>query len=156
MLKNGKSVEEIIKTLDANKEKIKTLIVLESSKYLFKTGKINESIFIQPFIKYFAKFKWFKPIVEINLDKGLICVDKSIFTRFAIKKAIKIMSSELSHEIEYNLIFSLTGNKKYCLEIEKMIKKIFNIKEVQYWEASPVVIWAIGARSIKFTLIPHF
>ena len=156
MLKNGKSVEEIIKTLDDIKENIKTIIVLESSKYLFKTGKIKEGIFIQPTIKYLAKFKWLKPIVEIKLEEGVIGVDKSIFTRTAIKKAINIMNTELSHEIEYNLIFSLTRSKKYCTKIEKIIKKSFNVKEVQYWQASPVVVWAIGAKSIKFTLIPHF
>ena len=156
MLKNGKNVDEIIEILEANKDKIKTIIISESFKSLFKTGKVRRKSMMSTFVKYLEKFWLYKPITEINQEEGLVNIDKARGKRFALRKAIKIMSRELSHEIEYDLIFSKAGCDKYFSKIEKKMKKIFRIKEVQFWEASPVVIWAIGVRSIKFTLIPHF
>ncbi|MBY9001232.1 MAG: DegV family EDD domain-containing protein [Candidatus Heimdallarchaeota archaeon] len=156
MLKLGKSVDEIIEILVTNKDKIKTMIISESFKSLFKTGKIRKGIIFSPFVKYFGKYLRYKLIAEINEDEGLISIEKARGIRLAISKAIKIISKELSHDFEYDLLFSQAGCDKYYPIIEKKLKKQFNIKEVQFWEASPIVIWAIGAKSIKFALIPHF
>jgi len=156
MLKNGKSVDEIIEILEANRKKIKTMIVSESFKSLFKTGKIRRRDIITSFVKHFEKYLGYKPVAEINQDEGVIGVDKARGKRFALRKAFKIIGSELSHELEYDLLFSNAGCEKYYSTIERKLKKEFKIKEVQFWEASPVVIWALGAKSIIFTLIPHF
>ena len=156
LLKEGKSVDEIIEILNTNKDKIKTMIVCDSFKALFKTGKVRRKDNITTIAKYFEKTCLYKPIAEISHDIGVVNVGKAKSKRLALRKATKLMSRELSNEVDYDLVFSKIESDKYFSIIEKKIRKQFRIKEVLHWEASPVIIWAIGKKSIKFALIPHF
>ena len=156
LLKEGKSVDEIIEILNTNKDKIKTMIVCDSFKTLFKTGKVRRKENITTLVRWFEKTCLYKPIAEINHDIGVVAVGKAKSKRLALRKALKLMSRELSKEVDYDLVFSKIESDKYFSIIEKKIRKQFRIKEVLHWEASPVVIWAIGKKSIKFALIPHF
>ncbi len=146
----------MLEILNTNKDKIKTMIVCDSFKALFKTGKFRRKDTITTIAKCFEKTCLYKPIAEISHDIGVVNVGKAKSKRLALRKALKLISRELSNEVDYDLVFSKIESDKYFSIIEKKIRKQFRIKEVLHWESSPIVIWAIGKKSIKFALIPHF
>ena len=155
MLKNGKSVEQIVKFLEMKRNEFKTYIIANSFRSIFKTGKIKSQRLISTFAKFLGRSRLNKPVVEVNEEKGLIAVEKAKSKPLALRKAVKMLSSKLPTENEYDLILVDTGTKKYFPRIEKKVKKKFLIRTVYNWEASPVVIWTIGKKSMKFSLIPH-
>ncbi len=155
MLKEGKSVNQIIEILKKKRKEFKTYIISNSFKTIFKTGKIRSRKLISAFAKFLGRFRVNKPIVEVNEEEGLIAVGKAKGKMLALRKAIKMMYKELPLENEYDLLLVDVGSKKYFPRIKRKITKKFKIKAVHYFEASPVVIWTIGKNSIKFSLIPH-
>ncbi len=155
MLKNGKSVKQIIKILEKKRNEFKTYIISTSFRTIFKTGKIKSTKLISAVAKFIGRLRVNKPIIEVSEEKGLIAVGKAKGKLQALRKAINLMSKELPLENEYDLVLVETGTEKYFPKIKKTIEQKFKIKTVHYWEASPVVIWTIGKNSIKFSLIPH-
>jgi len=151
LLKQGKSVKEIIKELDVMKTQTFTIGISPSFDILFKTGKVQK----KASISLISKLLKLKPLYEIILDVGARGAGAGKGFKGAIKEAMKKFSEQISSDLEYDLIISDAFNTDYNEVIEQEARKIIKVKDVLSWRITPCVMLSTGVGSFQITLVPH-
>ncbi len=151
LLKKGKSVSDIVKQMDKYRQQIYTVGASTSFDELFKTGKIQKKVSLS----IMSKVMQLKPLFEIVLHDGAKGSGAGMGFKGALKKAIAKIDDTIPKDIEYDLILCEAGSTKFFDYSEEQVKNILKIKDVIYWETSPVVIHSLGANSIQIAILPH-
>ncbi|MCG3220485.1 MAG: DegV family EDD domain-containing protein, partial [Candidatus Heimdallarchaeota archaeon] len=102
MLKQGKSVEEIIAYLDSIKEKIYSIGVAVDMESLFKSGRVKKG----SAKGIMASLLKMKPLAEINTKDGVIGVGAGTSFKSAIKKMIDKIKEHTDSNITYDLFIA--------------------------------------------------
>lgn len=151
LLKKGESVSNIVKQMDKYREQIYTVGASTSFDELFKTGKIQKKVSLS----IMSKVLQLKPLFEIVLHDGAKGSGAGSGFKGALNKAFAKIDEKMPKDIEYDLILSEAGSTRFFDYSEEKVKNILKIKDVLYWETSPVVIHSLGANSIQITVLPH-
>jgi DegV family protein with EDD domain len=151
LLKNGRSISEVVEELDKLKNNTHTLGMSQSFEALFKTGKIQKKMSLS----VISSLMKLKPMFEIILDEGAQSRGAGRGNKGALQKVFERIE-ELAHEDkEYDLFLSDVNNTHHFKKIEKELKNLISIKDVHYWKIPPVIIHSIGTESIQITISPH-
>ncbi|MHA1219267.1 MAG: DegV family protein [Candidatus Heimdallarchaeaceae archaeon] len=148
----GKSIDEIIKTLDKMKPLIYSMGISSSFNVLFRTGRIKKTVKMT----MISSMMNLKPIYESTRDKGYGSGGAGTGYGSAVKKIIASLEEKTDANVEYNLIVNHIGNPKLAKKLEEGVKSIRKIKDVQYWEISPVVANTLGYGTASISLYPTF
>jgi len=148
----GKSIDEITKTLDKMKPLIYSMGISSSFDVLFRTGRIKKTVKMT----MISSMMNLKPIYESTRDKGYGSGGAGTGYGSAVKKIIASLEERTDANVEYNLIVNHIGNPKLAKKLEEGVKSIRKIKDVQYWEISPVVANTLGYGTASITLYPTF
>jgi DegV family protein with EDD domain len=152
MLEEGKSIDEITNTLDKLKPLIHSSGISSSFEVLFRTGRIKKTVKMS----MVSSVMNLKPIYESSRDKGYGGNGAGTGFNSAVKKIIERFNETTNPNIEYNAIVNHIENPKLAQKLEKGVKSIRNIKDVQYWDISPVVANTLGYGTAKITLYPSY
>ncbi|MCG3259965.1 MAG: DegV family EDD domain-containing protein [Candidatus Heimdallarchaeota archaeon] len=148
----GKSIDEITKTLDKMKPLIYSMGISSSFNVLFRTGRIKKSVKMT----MISSMMNLKPIFESTRDKGYGSGGAGTGYGSAVKKIIASLEEKTDANVEYNLIVNHIANPKLAKKLEEGVKSIRKIKDVQYWEISPVVANTLGYGTASISLYPTF
>ena len=152
MLAEGKKVPEIIEFLESIKGKIETIGISTSFDVLFKSGRANKDVKTTLATKIFN----LKPIYKTIIKRGVVGFGAGLGIRGSIKKLIKEIESKTDPSLEYNLIMSHADGVELAQKIEENIRKIRNIKEVDYWKIPPAVVITVGYGAAIATIYPVY
>ena len=150
MLKQGKSVEEIVAYLDSIKEKIYSIGVAVDMESLFKSGRVKRGS-IQGIMASLLKMK---PLAEINTKDGVIGVGAGISFKSAISKMIDKIKEHTDPNITYDLFMADALNPELMKLYEEEVKKVLKINEIHHWEMSPVMAMSTGKGAVTATVCP--
>ena len=150
LLQKGKSAEEIMEYLDGIKEKIYTIGVNEDIKTLFRTGRVKRGSAKGILVTLLRM----KPIAHITLKDGYIGYGAGTSYKSVLKKMIAAIESKTEPDKEYNLFMADALNKEFAEVYANEIKKVRKIKEVHYWNMSPVMALTAGKRAVTATIAP--
>ncbi|MCG3255413.1 MAG: DegV family EDD domain-containing protein, partial [Candidatus Heimdallarchaeota archaeon] len=150
LLQKGKSAEEIMEYLDGIKEKIYTIGVNEDIKTLFRTGRVKRGSAKGILVTLLRM----KPIAHITLKDGYIGYSAGTSYKSVLKKMIAAIESKTEPDKEYNLFMADALNKEFAEVYANEIKKVRKIKEVHYWNMSPVMALTAGKRAVTATIAP--
>ncbi len=152
MLNEGKKIEEIISFYDKLKPNITTVGVAENFDMLFRTGKIKRDVKMAVVTTILN----LKPLFEVPVDKGVIGFDGGKGMKDAIKKIEKKIKNDTKSELSYNMIITHSDAIPLAKKIEKRVRKIRDIVNVNYWLLPPVIINTVGKGSVMVTLYPTY
>ena len=152
MLEEGKSVDDINKALDKLKPLIHSIGISSSFDVLFRTGRIKKTVKMS----MISSVMNLKPIYESTRDKGYGGQGAGTGFNSAVKKIIERFEETTDSNIEYDAIINHINNPKLAKKLEEGVKSIRNIKDVQYWDISPVVANTLGYGTAMITLYPSF
>ncbi len=152
MLEEGRSVDEITKILDKLKPLIHSSGISSSFDLLFRTGRIKKTVKMT----MISSLMKLKPIYETARDKGYGGKGAGTGYNSAVKKIIERFEETTDPNMEYNVIISHIGNPKLAKKLEKGVKSIRKVEEVQYWDISPVVANTLGYGTAMIALYPSF
>lgn len=150
MLKQGKSVEEIVAYLDSIKEKIYSIGVAVDMESLFKSGRVKRGS-VQGLMASLLKMK---PLAEINTKDGIIGVGAGISFKSAISKMIDKIKEHTDPNITYDLFMADALNPELMKLYEEEVKKVLKINEIHHWEMSPVMAMSTGKGAVTATVCP--
>lgn len=150
MLKQGKSVEEIVAYLDSIKEKIYSIGVAVDMESLFKSGRVKRGS-VQGLMASLLKMK---PLAEINTKDGVIGVGAGISFKSAISKMIDKIKEHTDPNITYDLFMADALNPELMKLYEEEVKKVLKINEIHHWEMSPVMAMSTGKGAVTATVCP--
>lgn len=150
MLKDGKSIEEIIKVLDYVKEKTYSIGVSGSFFALFRTGKVKKGAAIS----ILSSALKMKPLAEINTTDGVIGVGAGLGFKNAIKKMVKHIKENTDSNKTYDLFLSDALNKELLKQYEAAIMKNRRIEKSYHWDLTAVVALTIGKGSVMMAITP--
>jgi DegV family protein with EDD domain len=151
LLKNGKSVSEVIEELNTLKKHTHTLGMSQSFEALFKTGKIQKKISLN----VISKLMRLKPMFEVILDEGVQSRGAGKGNKGALQKVYERIEELAQEGTEYDLFLSDVNNTHHFKTIEEELGKIISIKDVHYWKIPPVVLHSLGTESVQVTISPH-
>ena len=151
LLKNGRSVSEVIEKLDKMKKYTHTFGVSKSFETLFKTGKIQKKMSFN----VMSSIMRLKPMFEIILDEGVQSRGAGMGFNGALKKIFERVEEIAAEGKEYDLFLSDVNNSYHFKKIEEELRRLVPIKDVHHWDVPPVIILSIGTESIQITLSPH-
>lgn len=150
LLKKGKSAEEIMEYLDSIKEQVYTIGLTEDVKTLFKTGRVKRGS-IKGIMVSLLKMK---PIAHLTVEDGWLGYGASTSYEGAIQKMVEEIESRTDPEKKYNLFMSDALNKELVKTYAEKIQKVRKIKEVFYWDMSPVQALTSGKKATIATIAP--
>ncbi|MCG3227735.1 MAG: DegV family protein [Candidatus Heimdallarchaeota archaeon] len=150
MLKQGKSVEEIVAYLDSIKEKIYSIGVAVDMESLFKSGRVKRGS-VKGLMASLLKMK---PLAEINTKDGVIGVGAGISFKSAISKMIDKIKEHTDPNITYDLFMADALNPELMKLYEEEVKKVLKINEIHHWEMSPVMAMSTGKGAVTATVCP--
>lgn len=150
LLKRGKSVEEITAHLDDLKEDIYTIGMTGDVISLFKTGKVKRGSVKGIMVSIFDM----KPIAEVNTKDGFIGIGAAFSEKSAMKKMIKEIGIRTHPDKEYDLFMADAYNQELMDWFVKEIKNVRKLKQVFYWEMSPVMALSAGKGAVTATISP--
>ncbi|MCG3217306.1 MAG: DegV family protein [Candidatus Heimdallarchaeota archaeon] len=150
LLKQNKTVEEIVSYLDSIKEKIYTIGVAVDMDSLFKSGRVKKGS-----VKgIMATLLNMKPLAEINTKDGVIGVGAGTSFKSAIAKMIEKIKENTDPDLTYNLFMADALNPELMKQYEEEVKKVRKINEIHHWEMSPVMAMSTGKGAVTATLCP--
>ncbi|MHA1687410.1 MAG: DegV family protein [Candidatus Heimdallarchaeaceae archaeon] len=151
LLKEGKSVEEIVDYLDELKTQVYTVGLSADFNTLFRTGKVKKGVGIT----IAASVLSLKPVFEINLEEGVVGIGGGAGYSGAMKKMREAMLGKTSEKTIYDLfVTDALAEKKRINEVVQMIRQALPIRKVHYWKLPPVITWAVGKGAIMATVTP--
>ncbi len=150
MLKDGKSIEEIIKVLDYMKKNTYSIGVSGSFFALFRTGKVKKGAAIS----ILSSALKMKPLAEINTTDGVIGVGAGLGYKNAIKKMVKHIKENTDSNKTYDLFLSDALNKELLKQYEAAIMKNRKIEKSYHWDLTAVVALTIGKGSVMMAITP--
>lgn len=150
LLKQGKTTEEIIAYLDSIKQKIYTIGVTVDIKTLFRTGKVKRGS-IKGILVSLLKMK---PIAHITLEDAFVGYGAALSYKSALKKMVAEIERRTDPEQEYDLFMTDALNREFAKKFAEEIKKVRKIKEVHYWNMSPVMALSAGKNAVTATIAP--
>ena len=152
LFNKGKSIEEVVKSLDGLKDKIYGVGLSSSFDVLFKTGRVKKGAAIS-MISTVMKLK---PMFEYNYETGITSLGGGKGFKGAIKKIIENIEQKTQAESEYVLILSDVFAPELMKTLEEEIKKIRKIKEVHYWPVTSLAAHTLGKGAVSAVLGPSW
>ena len=133
LIKEGKDLEEIAKSIEALIPNINTLVYVDTLKYLVKNGRLSStSGALGTLLKI-------KPILRLTQEDGkLIPYEKIRTSKRAISHILEIFKEETERKTaEVYIIY--TNNKDFALEVKERILEIRPTFNVELVPLTPVV-----------------
>ncbi|MHA1202952.1 MAG: DegV family protein [Candidatus Heimdallarchaeaceae archaeon] len=152
LFKQGKSVDEVVKSLDELQDKIYGAGLSASFDVLFKTGRVKKGAAIS----VISSVMKLKPMFEYNYETGIVSLGGGKGFKGAIKKIIENIELKTKADSEYILILSDVNSPELMQNLEDEIKKIRKIKEVHYWPVTQLAIHTLGKGAVSAVLGPSW
>ncbi|MFW5737191.1 MAG: DegV family protein [Halanaerobium sp.] len=147
LVSEGKlSFEEIIKKVEAKKDKIEVFFVVETLKYLKKGGRIGK---VSGTI---AEFLNIKPIIAIDDDGEYFTFDKVRGRSRSLKKMYSIIKDKLEEGKEYVVDVMNAAAEEEAKGLLDKFKDLKQVKETYFSEISPVMVVHTGPGLIGVVL----
>ena len=150
LLKKGKSAEEIMEYLDDLKKKVYTIGVTVDIQTLFKSGKVKRGSAKGILVSLLNM----KPIAHCTIEDGFIGYGAGTSYKSALKKMIAEIERRTEPNKEYNLFMADALNKEFAKKYAEAIKKVRKIKEVHYWDMTPIMANSSGKNAVTATIAP--
>ncbi|MFP4021700.1 MAG: DegV family protein [Halanaerobium sp.] len=142
----GLSFAEIIKKVEAKKEKIEVFFVVETLKYLKKGGRIGK---VSGTI---AEFLNIKPIIAIDDEGEYFTFDKVRGRSRSLKKMYSIIKDKLEEGKEYIIDVMNAAAEEEGRGLLEKFEKLAQVKETYFSEISPVMVVHTGPGLIGVVL----
>ncbi|MDY0210525.1 MAG: DegV family protein [Acholeplasma sp.] len=114
MVKEGKNAGEIKETLEAMREKIRIMVLVDTLKYLVKNGRLSAtSGFVGTLLKI-------KPLLHVTSEGALVPLEKIRTTSKARERLLEILLKETENK-KVDIFIAYTNNKKEALAIKALI-----------------------------------
>lgn len=140
------SFNEIIKKVEAKKDKIDTLFVVETLKYLKKGGRIGK---VSGTI---AELLNIKPIISIDEDGEYYTYDKVRGRSRSLKKMFEIMKSKIKEKKRYIVDVAHAAAEEEAEKLLNKFKELPTVEETFLGEISPVMVVHTGPGLIGLVL----
>ena len=141
----GKTLDEIVQSIEDLKKKVKVFVVLETIRYVYRSGRIPEVA------SKIGAILPLKPILTIS-DGSLRLFGATISKQKSIEKVLKIMKGGWNENLPEIGIMHAD-----CLpeaeELKKKVNQLFPSSQVFISECSPIIGYATGRDSL---LIAYF
>ena len=128
----GKSVEEIVDTIEASKKKVVLLAVLDTLEYLHKGGRLPKSVAIA------GGLLKIKPMITLK-DGSVEVVGKSR----GIKASIKNLLAEIEKYPEFDaaapIVYGYTASSDQCETFKEKADEKFNLKDTKMYPIGSVI-----------------
>ena len=132
MAQAGKSVDEIVKRIDAMRDHVRLYFVLDTLEYLAKGGRVGNA---QAFIGSVLQMK---PILEIR--NGLVEGAERIRTRSKAHARLRAIVAEAMHgKTKAQMSVMYTAHKDRALDLADELKRIYHLAECPVYAMSPAV-----------------
>lgn len=140
------SFNEIVKKVEAKKDKIETLFVVETLKFLKKGGRIGK---VSGTI---AELLNIKPIISIDADGEYYTYDKIRGRSRSLKKMFEIMKSKIKEKKRYIVDIVHAAAEEEAEKIRDKFNELPTIEETFIGEISPVMVVHTGPGLIGLVL----
>ena len=128
----GKSVQEIVDTIEASKKKVVLLAVLDTLEYLHKGGRLPKSVAIA------GGLLKIKPMITLK-DGSVEVVGKSR----GIKASIKNLLAEIEKYPEFDaaapIVYGYTASSDQCETFKEKADEKFNLKDTKMYPIGSVI-----------------
>lgn len=138
----GKSMEEIVASIEEKKKRLQQLFVLDDLRYLQQGGRLSKSKEI------IGSIVGIKPILTINQDGKIVELDKYIGRNKAISAMIDKVEETIDIESNPFIAISHGNSPEDAGRVAQIIEKRLGIKEIIIEELGPI----IGAHGGQGTL----
>lgn len=145
LIKEGASIENIIKNLEYIRSNSKILLVVDDLKHLHRTGRISLSA------ASFGRMFNIKPI--LSFEEGEILLNQKVRT---MKKVYDNLIEQIANEkLSKNskIIIAHAKGYDYALNLKEKLISIYPEHEIMIEELSPVISVHTGIRSIGLSWI---
>ena len=147
LIKNEElSFNEIIEKVEAQKDKIEVLFVVETLKYLKKGGRIGK---VSGTI---AEFLNIKPIIAIDEEGEYFTFDKVRGRKRSLKKMYSIIKDKIQDGKEYVVDVMNAAAEGEANSLLDKFKQLSQVKETYFSEISPVMVVHTGPGLIGVVL----
>lgn len=140
------SFAEIVEKVEAKIDKIETLFVVETLKYLKKGGRIGK---VSGTI---AELLNIKPIISIDEDGEYYTVDKVRGRSRSLKKMFEIMKSKIKKKKRYVVDVVHAAAEEEAEKLLAKFKKLPAVEDIFLGEISPVMVVHTGPGLIGLVL----
>ena len=140
------SFNEIIEKVEAQKDKIEVLFVVETLKYLKKGGRIGK---VSGTI---AEFLNIKPIIAIDEEGEYFTFDKVRGRKRSLKKMYSIIKDKIQDGKEYVVDVMNAAAEGEANSLLDKFKQLSQVKETYFSEISPVMVVHTGPGLIGVVL----
>jgi len=140
------SFNEIIEKVEAQKDKIEVLFVVETLKYLKKGGRIGK---VSGTI---AEFLNIKPIIAIDEEGEYFTFDKVRGRKRSLKKMYSIIKDKVQDGKEYVVDVMNAAAEEEAHSLLDKFKQLSQVKETYFSEISPVMVVHTGPGLIGVVL----
>ncbi len=140
------SFNEIVKKVEAKKDKIETLFVVETLKFLKKGGRIGK---VSGTI---AELLNIKPIISIDEDGEYYTYDKIRGRSRSLKKMFEIMKSKIKEKKRYIVDVVHAAAEEEAEKLRDKFNELPTIEETFLGEISPVMVVHTGPGLIGLVL----
>lgn len=145
LIKNGASIEDIIKNLEYIRANSRILLVVDDLGHLHRTGRISLSA------ASFGKMFNIKPI--LSFEEGKILVNQKVRTMRKVYDNLveQIANAKLSRDSK--IILAHANGYYYALDLKERLLGVYPELEIMIEELSPVISVHTGTRSIGLSWI---
>jgi DegV family protein with EDD domain len=139
--KKGLSSQEIIEYINEIRPKIGGLMLLDTLKYVYRTGRYSRATSV------IATLLQIKPVNRVNLDGSMDVVDKVRKRQDGFDKIIGLIKKEAGPN-ELHFMVSHSDAPEIADEFIERLKKEFKVLSMVITEYSPIMGYASGPRCI--------
>jgi DegV family protein with EDD domain len=139
--KKGMSIEQIIDYVSEIRPKIGGLMLLDTLKYVYRTGRYSKTTAM------IATLLQIKPINRVNLDGSMEVVDKVRKRQDGYNKLIELIKKE-SGTKELHFIVSHSDSPEIADEFIRILQSEFKCLSMAVTEYSPIMGYASGPRCL--------
>ena len=146
LIKEGKSITEVIKSLDYIRENSRLVFAVPELKYLVKNGRLsNASGFLGSMMKI-------KPLLEVTREGKVVSVEKIRTMKKALVRVIEKVIEE-TKGIKGEFVIIHADNPTECENVRVLLKNE-GINDVKDYPLAPVVGCHSGPGAICVGFIP--
>ena len=136
MSEEGKSFEEAVKTIESLRDKAKTFLVLETIRYLYRSGRIPQVA------SKIGALLPFKPIIKVSEGKlhlfGMVSSKEK-----GVDKIITILKENIAPDCQ-QIGITHSNILKEAETLRDKVRQIFPSKEIFIIECSPAISYIAG------------